>query len=233
MGMKMDAYARYEAMQAALEAQMQAQGQSAGLRMLRQIMARMLKGEVGLRLEVWRTAMRDETRASELAQLQRELEARASDASKGAALRQLKQIMIRIMKGETAMRLEVWRMAMKVEKYAEFEAMQAALEAQMKSQGQGAGLRQRRAGAVGGRRAVGGRHGGLRHRARAADARAVRRRLALAAGRRAARGRARPAPHRRDAARRDGAAAARAPPLPAGAPPAARRRARRACAART
>ena len=44
-----------------------------------------------------------------MARLQKDLEARAADASKGAALRQLKQIMVRIMKGEVAMRLEVWR----------------------------------------------------------------------------------------------------------------------------
>ena len=70
-------------------------------------MIRMVKGEAGLRIEVWRTAMKDEARAAEMAQLRRELEDRAADASKGAALRQLKQIMVRIMKGETAMRLEL------------------------------------------------------------------------------------------------------------------------------
>merc|ERR1719305_293839 len=143
-GLKMDKYAEFESMQAALEAQMRAQGQSAGLRQLRQIMIRMVKGEAGYRIEIWRTAMQDETRAAEMAELQRDLEARCDDLSKGAALRQLKQIMIRIMKGEAAMRLEVWRQEMKMEKYADFEAMQAALEAQMKAQGQSAGLRQLR-----------------------------------------------------------------------------------------
>merc|ERR1719161_1288785 len=89
-------------MHAALEAQMRAQGQGAGLRMLRQIFARMVKGEVGMRVEIWRTTMKDEVRAAEMARMQRELEERAADASKGAALRQLKQIMVRIMKGEVA-----------------------------------------------------------------------------------------------------------------------------------
>ena len=68
--MKIEKYAEFEAMQAALEAQMKSQGQSAGLRQLRQIMARMLKGEVGLRMEIWHTAMQDETRAAELEALQ-------------------------------------------------------------------------------------------------------------------------------------------------------------------
>merc|ERR1719502_1001970 len=134
----------YEDMQAALEAQMKAQGQGAGLRQLRQIMMRMVKGEGGLRVEIWRTAMKDEVRAMEMARLQRDLEARAADASKGAGLRQLRQIMVRLMKGEVGMRVEVWRMGVKVDAYAKYEAMQAALEAQMKAQGQGAGLRQLR-----------------------------------------------------------------------------------------
>ena len=82
MGVKMDAYAKYEAMQAVLEAQMKAQGQGAGLRQLRQIMMRMVKGEVGMRVEIWRTAMRDETRADQMARLQSELEARAADGAK-------------------------------------------------------------------------------------------------------------------------------------------------------
>merc|ERR1719181_264434 len=92
---KMDAFAKHAAMQAALEAQMRAQGQGAGLRQLRQIMVRMVKGEVGLRVEIWRTTMKDEVRALEMARLQRDLEARAADASKGAGLRQLRQIMAR------------------------------------------------------------------------------------------------------------------------------------------
>ena len=73
--------------------------------------------------------------------MQAALEARAADDKKGAALRQMKQIMIRIMKGEAAFRLEVWRQLKKMDKYAEFESMQAALEAQMQAQGQNAGLR--------------------------------------------------------------------------------------------
>merc|ERR1719454_951998 len=132
---------RHREMQAALEAQMKAQGQGAGLRQLRQIMIRMVKGEAGLRVEIWRTTMKDAVRAKEMDRMQKELEARAADASKGAALRQLKQIMVRIMKGEVAMRLEVWRSLMKMDAYAKHAEMQAALEAQMRGQGQGAGLR--------------------------------------------------------------------------------------------
>merc|ERR1719152_524844 len=83
---KMDAYAKHRELQAALEAQMKAQGQGAGLRQLRQIMVRLVKGEAAMRVVIWRTAMQDEARAEELARMQADLEARAADASKGAAL---------------------------------------------------------------------------------------------------------------------------------------------------
>merc|ERR1719502_1954241 len=129
---KMDAYAKHRELQAALEAQMQAQGQGAGLRQLRQILARMVKGEMGMRVEIWRTAMKDEMRADQMARLQSELEARAADAAKGAALRQLRQIMVRMMKGEVGMRVEIWRTAVKMDAYAKHRELQADLMQQMR-----------------------------------------------------------------------------------------------------
>jgi hypothetical protein len=47
--------------------------------------------------------------AEHLTRIQRELEAKALDGKKGAGLRQMRQIMIRIAKGATAERLEMWR----------------------------------------------------------------------------------------------------------------------------
>jgi len=140
----MAAHENYKAMQAALEAQMQGQGQSAGLRMLRQIMMRLMKGELGFRLEIWRTACKDAQRASDMASLQADLQAQAADATRGVALRQLRQIMVHIMKGEVAMRIEVWRTSAKVEATTRNAEMQAALEAFLRIQGQGASLRQLR-----------------------------------------------------------------------------------------
>jgi len=118
----------HAAMQAALEAQMRAQGQGAGLRMLKQIMVRMVKGEAAMRIEIWRTTMKDEVRLADMARMQRELEARAASASQGAALRQLKQIMIRIMKGEVAMRLEVWRTGMRTAMFSTKSGEELLLE---------------------------------------------------------------------------------------------------------
>ena len=74
-------------MQAALEKQMRAQGQHAGLRLLRQVMARLVKGEVGMRIEVWRMALKDQLRAAELAMLTRELQEKAMSTRQGVALR--------------------------------------------------------------------------------------------------------------------------------------------------
>ena len=42
-----------------------------------------------------------------------ELEAKAAEVGRGAALRQLTQIVVRLTKGEVAMRMEVWRSVMK------------------------------------------------------------------------------------------------------------------------
>ena len=95
MHVKMEMIGRHTEMARALEAEMRVKGQSAGLRQLRQIMARMAKGELGLRVEVWRTAMRDEVRAKEMAEMQASLEARATEEARGAALRQLRKMLVR------------------------------------------------------------------------------------------------------------------------------------------
>ena len=124
----MDAYAKYAAMQAALEAQMRAQGQGAGLRLLRQIMVRMVKGEVAMRVVIWKTATQDVQRMAELKLLQWKLDGRTADGSKGVALRLLRQIMVRMVKGETAMRLEVWRQKVRMAVAAEVVLLRAALK---------------------------------------------------------------------------------------------------------
>ena len=71
-GLRMHQHGRQQEMMAALEAQMRAQGQGAGVRQLRQIMYRMVKGEKGMRLEVWRTGMKDAHRVREVERLQRD-----------------------------------------------------------------------------------------------------------------------------------------------------------------
>ena len=79
MATKMAAYAAHQEMQARLEAQMRAQGQSAGLRQLRQMLARKARGEAGVCVEVWRTAMQDAGRVAEMERVRRELAAQAAE----------------------------------------------------------------------------------------------------------------------------------------------------------
>ena len=134
---KMAALKRHRDLQATLEAQMRAQGQEAGLRALKQVMKRLAKGEAAMRIEIWRTKKQDEVRAEEMARLQRDLEAKAVDATRGAGLRQLKQIMTRHAKGEAGMRVEVWRMAVIMAGARRRLEIQARLEERMQAQGQG------------------------------------------------------------------------------------------------
>ena len=138
---KMDAHATHQRMKAALETQMQANGQQAGVRLLRQVVADLLKGEMGMRVEVWRTAVNDAKRAEAMTRLQYELEAQAADKHRGVGLRQLKRIWVRNMKGEMGMRVEVWRSATKMDAHATHQRMKAALETQMQANGQQAGVR--------------------------------------------------------------------------------------------
>ena len=112
-----------------------------GLKLMAQIMTRAMKGEAGMRLFIWRTATLDTKQLDALSSLQRTLEAKANDASRGAGIRQLKQVMIRIGKGEASMRLEVWRSEVKMAAYARHKEIAALLKAQMEAQGRGAGLR--------------------------------------------------------------------------------------------
>lgn len=128
-------------MRKALETQMKAQGQGAGLRMLRQIMARQTKGELGLRIEVWRTGCQDGVRGRELDRERRALAEQADNAAKGAGLRQLKQILARLAKGEVASLVEVWRQGGRMAAYDRQVAIARELDAKMRTQGRGAGIK--------------------------------------------------------------------------------------------
>lgn len=75
--------------------------------------------------------------AEQLGRLQREFEDKAENAKKGLGLRMLRQILAQQTKGDLAMRVEVWRVGLRVH----MRAMRTALEAQMRAQGQGTGIR--------------------------------------------------------------------------------------------
>ena len=113
---------------------MRAQGQSAGLQQMRQVLARMAKDEMGLKLQIWRTLLQDDNRIEQMARLRTDLEVKASSAREGAGLLQMKQILARLSKGEMAMRLEIWRQLLKMDSYRslyakyEQDLAQSALE---------------------------------------------------------------------------------------------------------
>ena len=112
---------------------------------LQRVSARSTDVALRARLVNWRTTMIEED--IQLVQLQQaeerhraDLEARLRlDTSMEAGLRQLRQVMVRLAKGDAAMRLEVWRMGMRMEAFVKQQQIQAALETQLKAQGQGAG----------------------------------------------------------------------------------------------
>jgi len=80
-----------------------------GLRLLRQCLARLVGGELGHRVEVWRGAMRDEAHAQ-----QRRIEAAlalesAEGRKQGSAVRRLQLLFTRLTKGSLSERLLWWR----------------------------------------------------------------------------------------------------------------------------
>jgi len=121
-------------MKAALEAEMKAKGQTGAIRQLQLCFARIMRGELAVTVQCIRMNMAEDIRRRELQAM-----TAAGDAQmKSAAFRELRAIMVRLAKGETAMRLEIWRSNKKL------AFMQAADELKRKLQSgmQGAAMRQ-------------------------------------------------------------------------------------------
>jgi len=118
------------------EAQMRAQGQGRGLRLLRQIMARMVKGEKGYRLEIFRTRVKDVKRESDLARQTKALADAQNDALKGAGLRALKRTLARIAKGVLGEKVVIWKQSFSMAQYARLESMRSELKSKMDGPGQ-------------------------------------------------------------------------------------------------
>ena len=100
---------QHRSIQARMEQMMRAQGQSTGIRLLRQILRRRTQGAVGARLEIWRTAMQDENRAWEVRKMRRHINAIADDELRGVGVRLLRQSLYRLVKQQLGFRFEVWR----------------------------------------------------------------------------------------------------------------------------
>ena len=103
---------------------MRAQGQGAGLRQLRQIMVRMVKGEVGMRLEIWRMAM--STEASAYLEWQSKcVEMVFFAAGQQMALRWLSRMAARGVARQLGTSVRQWHASVR----AKIASMQASLEA--------------------------------------------------------------------------------------------------------
>ena len=81
--------------------------------------------------------MRHHMRMMNVARMSSELKAQVVDVQQGAALRNLRQVLARIMRGELGMRLEMWRAALRVASRTSHSEMRAILEERMQSQAQG------------------------------------------------------------------------------------------------
>jgi hypothetical protein len=111
------AHARHVEIQTALGAQIRQQGQAAGMGLLQQFVVRLVKGHTAMRLGIWRTGgqVAAQTQAAETqARLQTALEARvvAQGGAAGGVI--LKLVVVRLVKGETALRLAAWRTGLQV-----------------------------------------------------------------------------------------------------------------------
>ena len=144
MGMELEQQQRMVATQAVIIADTRAVMQSRGLHHVVRVLGLQIGMELCTRVHIWRMLMKDAIRIVELARERDALERWAASQSNAAGVRQLRQIMVRVMRGDVAMVVEVWRAATKVAAHERHGEMQVALEAQMHAHGQAAGVRQLR-----------------------------------------------------------------------------------------
>merc|ERR1719253_881403 len=113
-----------------MEAELRALGQSSGLKMLKRAMAEMTKGELGLRMQVWKAGKQ----AAKEAAAEAAMAAALKNSSNSAGVKMLKQAMARLAKGELGYLVMLWKAGQKA------AAVQVALDVQNGLK-QGAGLK--------------------------------------------------------------------------------------------
>ena len=112
-----------------------------GMKQLKFFMARMVKGELGMRLIVWNTRLVDYKIQQEVV-AKALIEAQARSASMNAGIKQMGQIMARMVKGELGMRLVVWKGMLVDYKIQQEMVAKALIEAQARSASMNAGIKQ-------------------------------------------------------------------------------------------
>eukprot|EP00656_Telonema_subtile_P034196 TRINITY_DN38316_c0_g1_i1.p1 TRINITY_DN38316_c0_g1~~TRINITY_DN38316_c0_g1_i1.p1 ORF type:complete len:639 (-),score=99.74 TRINITY_DN38316_c0_g1_i1:26-1942(-) len=98
---------------------------SRGVRGLQQVLARMLLGEMGMRVLVWKVAWQLKRRLLEEQALALRVQGIELGSQKAAAVRGLRQVLARMVKGEIGMRVAVWRAAWMLQ-HAHMEGKQQA-----------------------------------------------------------------------------------------------------------
>jgi len=100
--------AAQEQLRRVLQEKVESGRKGSAVSMLRSVFAGITRGNGSMRLELWRTSTQIACKEASVA-MRRSLVQRAADDRKGAAMRRLKQIMIRIAKGDGSFRVAIWR----------------------------------------------------------------------------------------------------------------------------
>ena len=102
-----------DALKASLEAEMKTGKHAAAVKRLSMMMVGMMRGAKGIALQGMKLGVADERRNAEMRAMQSASEAQM----RSAAVRQLRAVMVRLAKGEVAMRVEIWCTKCKTDKY--------------------------------------------------------------------------------------------------------------------
>ena len=126
---------RYDREAAALSSKMMAKARGQAISKLKVTFARISRGEIGMRVFVWRSGMQSAREASKEAREAAALEEQVRRKGRSQAITKLKLAFAKITRGETGMRVYIWRCAVKAVKDAEAVAVANKLASRMKAQG--------------------------------------------------------------------------------------------------
>ena len=121
--------AESDAMRAKLKAEMLSSRQAAAMKQISMIMARVMKGVKAGALAGLKMGYMEEVRDREMRRMEHDFDLQI----KAASVRELRALIVRLVKGQTAMHIEIWRTNMTWSAMQSADALRAALEAEMKT----------------------------------------------------------------------------------------------------
>jgi len=116
-----------------VEGQLGATRREGGLRLLIRCWQSLTRGEIGMRLSMWKMEWQDERRETCLHRLQSSLTAKASDQSKGCGVRQMALCLVRMAKGESAVRIKRWQQRLWMDQQSSVLSLKEQLDVHMLS----------------------------------------------------------------------------------------------------